>query len=326
LSGRSAQPPFVLFVAGLNRSGTTLLDAILGEPEPLVSVGELHYLWRGLVQGWNCGCGEPLRECGFWTAVRERAIGPGGEFEWRELDSIQRAQVRSRPSRLLRLQRRLDSGMPRSAAEIDLARYRDTTEWLYRAIAQITDARVIVDSSKGPHDAAVLAAIKSIPGAVAHLVRDPRAVAHSWTQRVPNPTRPGGYLEQAPPALTAARWLTWNAAIESLVRPAFRPRFRTVRYEDLCSDPAGTINGIYEMIGRPGLASAVDEAGAVELTRGHAIAGDPFLSGRGLTQVRPSAGWSVEMGPAAKAAVTAIAMPMLPRYGYPVLPNEGPGS
>jgi Sulfotransferase domain len=291
----------------------------------MTSAGELHYLWRGLVEGWNCGCGDPLRECSMWTAVRERAIGDAGLARWRELDSIQRSQVRSRPIRLLRLRKRLMAHPPRNAAEAALADYRDTLERVYGAIADVTGAEVIVDSSKGAHDAAVLSGIGRIRAAVVHLVRDPRAVAHSWTVKVPNPALPGGYLEQARPAVTAGRWLTWNAAIESITKPAFSPLFQTLRYEDLCSDPAGSIARVYEMIGRPGARPAVGADGMVSLTRGHAIAGDPGLAARGPTRITQSSRWLDEMGPAAKATVTAIALPMLSRYGYRVRASRRSG-
>jgi hypothetical protein len=317
LSGPS-EPPFVVFVAGMNRSGTTLLDALLGEPAPMISAGELHYLWRGLVEGWNCGCGEPLRECPMWIAVRREAIGEAGSERWHELDAVQRAQVRSRPARLFQLRRRLNTASPRSVEERAIADYRDTLERVYRAIRDVTGAEVVIDSSKGAHDAAVLAAIEAIDSAAVHLVRDPRAVAHSWTVRLSNPALPGGYLEQAHPAITAGRWLAWNAAIESVTKPAFDPRFRTLRYEDLCADPAASVAGVYAMIGRTDVAPAVGEGGEVSLSRGHAIAGDPLLAERGPIHVRASSRWDVEMGLGARTAVTAITLPMLHHYGYPV--------
>jgi hypothetical protein len=327
VSAAGEEAPFVVFVAGINRSGTTLLDAILGEPEPMVSAGELHYLWRGLVEGWNCGCGEPLRECTTWRAIREEAIGDAGMSRWCELDAIQRAQVRSRPIRLLQLRRRLKASPPRTESERAIADYRDTLERVYRAIGSVMDADVIIDSSKGAHDAAVLAGMPSVRAAAVHLVRDPRAVAHSWTKRIANPALPGGYLEQARPPVAAGRWLAWNAAIESVTKPAFDPLFLTLRYEDLCTDPAGSVAGVYELIGRSDVKPAAEADGEVELTPGHAIAGDPRLAARGRIRIEATSRWDTEMGAAAKAAVTAIALPMLGRYGYAVGADgrRGPG-
>jgi len=48
----------VLFIGGLGRSGSTLLDRMLGRLDDVWSVGELVHLWeRGLSQNNRCGCG-----------------------------------------------------------------------------------------------------------------------------------------------------------------------------------------------------------------------------------------------------------------------------
>lgn len=49
----------VLSIVGYTRSGSTLLDSILGELDGVFSAGELHYLWeRGLLEHRTCGCGD----------------------------------------------------------------------------------------------------------------------------------------------------------------------------------------------------------------------------------------------------------------------------
>ena len=67
----------VLFLAGWGRSGTTIIDNILGEIDGFFSVGELYHLWgRGLVQERRCGCGVPPRQCETcprrWSSDRSR--------------------------------------------------------------------------------------------------------------------------------------------------------------------------------------------------------------------------------------------------------------
>src|SRR5205823_1051409 len=49
--------PKVLYIAGPGRSGSTVLDQVLGELPGFVSTGELQALWqRGLVERRPCGC------------------------------------------------------------------------------------------------------------------------------------------------------------------------------------------------------------------------------------------------------------------------------
>src|SRR5690348_4870275 len=50
--------PTVLYLGGLGRSGTAVLERVLGELPGACSVGELVYLWeRGVLRGETCGCG-----------------------------------------------------------------------------------------------------------------------------------------------------------------------------------------------------------------------------------------------------------------------------
>src|SRR5687768_409663 len=87
----------VLFILGWARSGSTLLDQILGTEEGFFSTGELRWIWlRGLVQQRNCGCGRRVVECPFWTAVLERAYSTPLDdgFNAEEILGWQRAEMR----------------------------------------------------------------------------------------------------------------------------------------------------------------------------------------------------------------------------------------
>ena len=53
----SGEPVKVLFVGGFGRSGSTLLDNVLGQVDGFASCGEISYLWdRGLEQDRLCSC------------------------------------------------------------------------------------------------------------------------------------------------------------------------------------------------------------------------------------------------------------------------------
>jgi hypothetical protein len=45
-SAATRSSPKVVFIGGYGRSGSTLLDRVLGSIEGLVSAGELSHLWR----------------------------------------------------------------------------------------------------------------------------------------------------------------------------------------------------------------------------------------------------------------------------------------
>ena len=74
--GAIDRTPRVLFIGGYARSGSTVLDILLGQSEGFCSVGELRFIWqRGFVEDQRCGCGETFSQCPFWTRVVDVAFG-----------------------------------------------------------------------------------------------------------------------------------------------------------------------------------------------------------------------------------------------------------
>src|SRR6185312_10881028 len=72
----TAPRPRVLYIGALGRSGTTVLERVVGQLPDACSVGELVHLWRrGILDDERCGCGERFSACEFWTEVGTRAFG-----------------------------------------------------------------------------------------------------------------------------------------------------------------------------------------------------------------------------------------------------------
>ncbi|MFD0886208.1 sulfotransferase, partial [Streptosporangium algeriense] len=76
----SLSPTRVVFLGGLGRSGTTLLERLLGEVPGVTPLGEVAHLWtRGVLANEDCGCGKPFGACPFWREVGTRAFGGWSE-------------------------------------------------------------------------------------------------------------------------------------------------------------------------------------------------------------------------------------------------------
>ena len=61
----------VLFIACAGRSGSTLLDRVIGMQDDFFSAGELRFIWeRSFGENQLCGCGAPFDECAFWGRCR----------------------------------------------------------------------------------------------------------------------------------------------------------------------------------------------------------------------------------------------------------------
>jgi len=82
----------IVFIGGYARTGSTLLDRLLGEIDGFASFGELRHVWRRcFIDNQLCGCGRPFRECPFWTAAVDEAFGGFGGVDPEAVDAARRA-------------------------------------------------------------------------------------------------------------------------------------------------------------------------------------------------------------------------------------------
>lgn len=296
----------VIYVGGLGRSGTTLLERLLGELPGVVPLGEVVHLWaRGIGRDEPCGCGAPFGRCPFWRQVGERAFGGWNMRLARRVLALRRRVDRTRhiPS----LARRA----PAPPAG-DLAEYVETHRRLYRAVGEITGAEVIVDSSKHASLAFCLASAGE-PVSVVHMVRDARAVAHSWSRWVPRP-EDGSPMTRWRPAATAVHWLAQNLAFHLLARRGV-PVTR-VRYEDLVDAPRQTLGRLARRLGLPAAQPSFLADDAAVLSVGHTVSGNPMRFAVGTVPLRRDDAWRTGMARRDRWLVTALTWPLLLRYGY----------
>lgn len=306
-----ADAPKVLYVVGKGRSGSTLLDIILGEIEGHFSTGQLKALWSsGLLKGYDCGCERPVPTCDVWRAILaeafERTPDPGHVVRLQaDLLSWRRAP------RMLRAARRGSvAGWP------ELEEYTGILASLYRGIARATGSRVIVDSSKAPAHPGALGLVPGIVPYVVHLVRDPRAVAYSWRRRKALPGR--GSTTEMPrfgPVYSAASWLVRNVTADRNRRLLPSERSMVVRYEDLAARPVETVSAITAMLREDVRLPFVDER-TVKLSTNHTVSGNPIRTNVGEIALKPDREWAELIRPWDRRVVTLLTGPMRRRYGY----------
>ena len=312
MSAGAAAPTRVAYVGGWGRSGSTLLDRILGRVPGFVSVGELRMIWRrGLVGDATCGCGSAFRACPFWTEVGELAYGG-----WDAVDV----------SEVMRLRNSLDRGWSTLALASPvlpsswtsrLARYEDYLAPLYSSIASVAGASVVVDSSKLPSHAFILRRMDGVDPRVIHLVRDARGVAYSWQKDVVKDPNTGEKMIVYRPWSAAARYDLYNA-MTSFLRTAGVPYLR-VRYEDLVASPEPTVRRIVEHV-RPEDVPDLSFIDGDTLALGvdHTVGGNPMRFTQGPMQIRRDESWRTKLPAGDRAWVTALTAPWLARYGYRV--------
>ena len=303
----------VLYVTGFGRSGSTILDNLLGQVSGLFSAGELCYVWdQGLLGGGLCGCGAPILECEVWGKVFGGE--PMREVDAREMARLEKAGTRTRHLPLMLVPR------GRATVASRLKGYPKNLGTFYREIRRITGARVIVDSSKSPVYGYVLGGIPGVELYVVHLVRDPRAAAYSWLRKKLQPDRGEfGYMDQHTPFKSSLMWTAWNAAAGLLWRRS-RGRYLLLRYEDFVAAPRESLSRILNMVGEEDAGLPLVDGEGFELGVNHTVAGNPNRFKTGTVKLRADDEWKERMRFRDRALVTLLTLPGLVRLGYPVFP------
>jgi hypothetical protein len=301
----------VLYIGGTGRSGSTVLAGAVGRYQSLVPVGELRYIWdRGLQQNQLCGCRQPFRQCPFWAEVITDAFGGFAAVDrldvvgWlADLDRIRFIPRLAAPPWTRR-------GRFRGTLEA----YGDAVSRVYGSIATVAEARVVIDSTKDPSYAYLLAAVGAIDLSVAHLIRDSRAVAHSWTRARVRPEIHWKveYMKRRSPLRSALFWDGNHILFEMLGRRDIR--YLRLRYEDFVRRPdasAAQVAALADDSG-PGQDLVIRTDGAWP----HSISGNPVRFQEGPLEIRLDDEWETNLGRRDRRVVTLVTAPLLQRYDY----------
>lgn len=307
----------VLCIVGKGRSGSTLLDTMVGQLNGVCSTGELRRLWTwGILGGYRCGCGARVPECAFWSAVLERLRQRWGGIDpdvlARRVAVLQDAVLRwSNVPRLLRQPPGQATGWPALEA------YARHLGALYRAIAAETGAEVVVDSTKWPAAPTPLGLVPGVDVRVIHLVRDPRGVSHSWQRRKAWRDRPGGReMPRYGPVSSVASWWARNLVAEAVVRRLPPGAALRLRYEDLVREPRRALQRVAGLLGRGLDGLTFDGDRTVRLRTTHTVGGNPRRLDAGSTEIREDSEWRRSQPATDRLVVGTLTVPLRWRYGY----------
>lgn len=312
------EPPrnLVLYILGWGRSGSSICANILGSLPGCASLGEVRYLWdRGILHNGICGCGEAFSECSFWPGLQAggqpltdltedharqltRLIGSGGRP--RQIPALQSARLRDKYF---------------ESNKADLALQMD----VYTSAFERSGSRVLIDASKSPFYA--LNFLKpDMPFDVAflHLVRDPRAVLHSWKK---TKKREDGAKDQLFPRYSSVRsllqWAIVNSRCERFARLA-PERYFLIRYEDFAQDWRQTLltqtDGLFEA--QETDASVAQRTATVHAQ--HSISGNPSRFDTGEVTLKPDNSWTEAITRLDRQQAALICGRVAGRYGYSV--------
>lgn len=302
----------VLYLAGMGRSGSTLLERAAAQIPGVVGVGELVFLWeRGIRNDERCGCGVPFSQCAFWSEVGRVAFGG-----WDRVDVDRVLHLDGRVNDVRHVARLAAGRLGGRRFEMELREYVGYYERVYAAVREVTGCDLVVDSSKLTALAFALRRSPSIDLRVLHLLRDPRAVAYSWTRRVRRPEVVDGesYMPTYRPSYMAALYAGHHALLE-LLAPMGTPSMR-VRYEDFVAAPEATLCEAADFAGLQAPDLDFVEGDRVDLATVHTVAGNPSRFDTGEVRIRRDDAWQTKLPRTQRRTVGALTLPARVAYGY----------
>jgi hypothetical protein len=294
----------VVYIAGYGRSGSTLLDLLLGRRPGWFSLGEFRLFWHAVRDDWRCGCGADVATCAVWADVLAKADLDDPEHV-RDLLRDLRTTLRIR--RVPGLVEPALLGRRRAAH----ARAVAALSAVYRSAVDVTGARILVDSSKDPLYGLVLARTQGVRLHVVHLVRDSRAVAWSWQRKRLRPEigNTEAYMPLRSATRTSLDWDLRNALTHLLGRRA--SSYSRLTYEALVDDPDAAVEAIASAID----ASAPADAAASPQLGNHTVAGNPMRFDATLS-VRADDEWKSGLSDRDRRIVSTLTWPLRRLYGY----------
>jgi hypothetical protein len=298
----------IIYIAGYGRSGSTILDTLLGNHPLIFGSGELAHFFAEWLRDASCSCGEKLSDCLFWQEVMDHL--------WATLPNLELVAAKQ-------VTRRIESSLRRLSIDSDAHNEFYCSLWkaMTAAISQVSGKKIIVDSSKSGRRCArriqTLSRLCGLDVSVIHLVRDPRAVMWS-TLRGSNRK-----LEaDQPAALSGGAYralISWGMANASVhLTKATIPQLKLIRlkYEDVMGNPVKELHklGIFlDMNLEPVINSITEHC---PLDPGHGARGNRARR-QGPIWLELDEEWK-EALPNYARRLALLSWPLAHRYGYDV--------
>ena len=300
----------VIYIIAAGRSGSTVLDAVLGNHDAVESVGELINAPRVLDANREyCACGQLAGNCPFWHAVREEWTNITGIEDLPKWSNCQAGfeRIRNMPKLLY----------PKIYKTASFRNYQEGIAALFHGISKVSGKEFIVDSSKNPVRALALSLIPNIDLKIIHLVRDGRGVA--WSMKKPYKKDPKGGLQNSmqtvPVWRTAILWGLVNRVAEKSIARIGNQRSMRLRYEDYVTNPAVALSRIGDFIGLD-YSSIIEELlGGGNMKVGHTISGNRVRMS-GTIRLQPDFSWQDHLTEKEKSVFWLLSGGLAKKYGY----------
>jgi hypothetical protein len=192
---------------------------------------------------------------------------------------------------------------------------------LYAAVAKVSGARIVVDSSKQPQDAYLTTWNPGVEMFAVHLVRDPRGVAYSFAKKVPEPQPDLDYMPRSGAFGTALRWSVRHAFAEGMLKRRLRERYLRLRYEDFVADPSQAVRNVAALAEQPVPPDETLNGARIDFPANHTFSGNPLRFRSDAIDIEPDQAWTAKMSSHDRVLASIGAAPLMRRYGYSRVPR-----
>lgn len=213
----------ILYIGGIGHNGSTILDIMLGESANVLSMGQVGTLHEYLDNG-QCSCEENLLACPLWGKVLT------------QLDKAEKDQLRELGPLISG-----EKNFVRFVASAKFCRsYATIQDVLFRSVFRVSDADVLIDSSKNVSRAVALLRASRYDIRFLHLIRDSRGYVNSFNKRKREQEKESRFINPM------VQWTVKNSVSSTIVRAIANNRYLRISYEELMLHPQEVI----ERIGR----------------------------------------------------------------------------
>ena len=301
----------VLYIVGFRRTGSTLLDIVLGSHSEIESTWELarisHCYW---IHNRYCSCGKRTYSCPFWSQVRQtwiERVGKEGAAEYAKLQEVFHS-YRTLPRMLIEKYR--PSPQFREYASLNRA--------LFDAIREVSGKPVVLDSSKNRVRALAFSMTPGIDLHLVHLVRDARGVAASQKKSFQKNERAGISREHKAQSVWSSSilWVAANLLSEFVCSQLDQSKTVRVRYEDFISAPKYVLDSIGRLV-HLDLTEVTEAISAGEAMQvGHNVGGN-HLRMKDNVRMEPAVGrWKGALSAREQEVIWLLTGWLMKRYGY----------
>lgn len=290
----------LIYIMGYGRSGSTLLDIVLGDNKHIVTTGALdnYHVW--VKKNLKCACGKDIRECGYWGKVYK-------DTKFLEKD--------------IKLVQRMDSLLSffifKSSQNVK--KYCQLNKALFNSISTSFGKNIIVDSSKTARDAifrpVMLSRFCNFDLKPIFLVRDPRGVVWSAMKKHGSPER---HKKDIRLVRFLRALIAWNFTnfMTIFIDKVFLKECLFIRYEDFCKDPINVLHRIrnFTDIDVDNVVNKIIQNQPIDI--GHNIGGNRLRFSKSIDSIQIDESWRDDMPKSYCRIVKFISYPLIKYFKY----------